>query len=55
VEVVHIRFDVCYLTTAQTPQDGLRVDELYIYKAVSIAQEFYFAMSGDVSNVGMLI
>ncbi|KAJ5854696.1 hypothetical protein N7534_007239 [Penicillium rubens] len=36
-----------YLTTAQTPQDGLRVDELYIYKAVSIAQEFYFAMTFD--------
>ncbi|CAG8304158.1 unnamed protein product [Penicillium nalgiovense] len=36
-----------YLTTAQTPQDGLRVDSLYIYKAVSIAQEFYFAMTFD--------
>jgi succinyl-CoA synthetase beta subunit len=36
-----------YLTTAQTPQDGLRVDKLYIYKAVSIAQEFYFAMTFD--------
>ncbi|CAG8908878.1 unnamed protein product [Penicillium egyptiacum] len=36
-----------YLTTAQTPQDGLKVDKLYIYKAVSIAQEFYFAMTFD--------
>ncbi|KAJ6128173.1 hypothetical protein N7471_009390 [Penicillium samsonianum] len=36
-----------YLTTAQTPKDGLRVDSLYIYKAVSIAQEFYFAMTFD--------
>lgn len=36
-----------YLTTAQTPKDGLRVDNLYIYKAVSIAQEFYFAMTFD--------
>ncbi|KAJ5193101.1 hypothetical protein N7449_009243, partial [Penicillium cf. viridicatum] len=36
-----------YLTTAQTPKDGLRVDKLYIYRAVSIAQEFYFAMTLD--------
>ncbi|CAI7606759.1 unnamed protein product [Penicillium palitans] len=36
-----------YLTTAQTPKDGLRVDKLYIYQAVSIAQEFYFAMTFD--------
>ncbi|CAI7589516.1 unnamed protein product [Penicillium glandicola] len=35
------------LTTAQTPQDGLRVDKLYIYKAVSVAQEFYIAMTFD--------
>ncbi|KAJ5593166.1 hypothetical protein N7537_010070, partial [Penicillium hordei] len=36
-----------YLTTAQTPKDGLHVDKLYIYQAVSIAQEFYFAMTFD--------
>ncbi|KAJ5511009.1 ATP-grasp fold subdomain 2 [Penicillium expansum] len=36
-----------YLTTAQTPEDGLRVDKLYIYKAMSIAQEFYLAMTFD--------
>lgn len=36
-----------YLTTAQTPKDGLRVDKLYIYQAISIAQEFYFAMTFD--------
>lgn len=36
-----------YLTTAQTPKDGLRVDNLYIYQAVSIAQEFYLAMTFD--------
>jgi succinyl-CoA synthetase beta subunit len=33
------------LTTAQTPADGLRVDKLYVYKAVSIAREFYLAMT----------
>ncbi|KAG0154678.1 hypothetical protein PDIDSM_246 [Penicillium digitatum] len=36
-----------YLTTAQTPEDGLRVDKLYINKAMAIAQEFYFAMILD--------
>ncbi|KAI3229247.1 hypothetical protein DTO012A9_4971 [Penicillium roqueforti] len=36
-----------YLTTAQTPADGLCVDKLYIVKAISIAQEFYFAMTFD--------
>ncbi|OQD69726.1 hypothetical protein PENPOL_c002G00536 [Penicillium polonicum] len=36
-----------YLTTAQTPKDGLHVDKLYIYQAVSIAQEFYLAMTFD--------
>ncbi|KXG51516.1 ATP-grasp fold, succinyl-CoA synthetase-type [Penicillium griseofulvum] len=35
------------LTTAQTPADGLRVDKLYVYKAVSIAREFYLAMTFD--------
>ncbi|KAJ9488859.1 hypothetical protein VN97_g4443 [Penicillium thymicola] len=35
------------LTTAQTPTDGLHVDKLYIYQAVSIAQEFYFGMTFD--------
>ncbi|KAJ5210175.1 ATP-grasp fold succinyl-CoA synthetase-type [Penicillium cf. griseofulvum] len=35
------------LTTAQTPADGLRVNKLYIYKAVFIAREFYLAMTFD--------
>ncbi|OQE36837.1 hypothetical protein PENCOP_c011G04532 [Penicillium coprophilum] len=36
-----------HLKTAQTPEDGLRVDKLYVYKAISIAQEFYIAITFD--------
>ncbi|KAJ5153939.1 ATP-grasp fold succinyl-CoA synthetase-type [Penicillium coprophilum] len=35
------------LKTAQTSEDGLRVDKLYVYKAISIAQEFYIAITFD--------
>lgn len=44
-----------YLTTAQTPRDGLRVDKLYIYRAVSIAQEFYFAMTLDRQHMSPVL
>ncbi|KAF7596930.1 hypothetical protein BBP40_011976 [Aspergillus hancockii] len=36
-----------YLTTSQTPPDGLLVKKLYIYKAVDIAHEYYFAVALD--------
>ncbi|KAJ5092552.1 hypothetical protein NUU61_007422 [Penicillium alfredii] len=36
-----------FLTTKQTPPEGLVVNKLYIYKAVDIAQEFYIAMTFD--------
>lgn len=36
-----------YLTTKQTPPDGILVKKLYIYKAVDVAQEFYVAMTFD--------
>ncbi|KAJ5715157.1 Succinate--CoA ligase subunit beta [Penicillium malachiteum] len=36
-----------YLTTKQTPPEGLLVKKLYIYKAVDVAQEFYVALTFD--------
>ncbi|KAJ5555398.1 hypothetical protein N7535_007832 [Penicillium sp. DV-2018c] len=36
-----------YLTTKQTPPEGLLVSKLYIYKAVAIAHEYYIAMTFD--------
>ncbi|KAJ5570240.1 uncharacterized protein N7459_009670 [Penicillium hispanicum] len=36
-----------YLTTNQTPPEGLLVKKLYIYKAVDVAQEFYVAITFD--------
>ncbi|KAB8078637.1 hypothetical protein BDV29DRAFT_152531 [Aspergillus leporis] len=36
-----------YLTTNQTPPEGLLVKKLYIYKAVDIAHEYYFAITLD--------
>ncbi|KAJ5166356.1 Succinate--CoA ligase subunit beta [Penicillium canariense] len=36
-----------YLTTNQTPPNGLLVKKLYIYKAVDVAQEFYVALTFD--------
>lgn len=36
-----------YLTTKQTPPNGLLVSKLYIYKAVDVAHEFYFAVTFD--------
>jgi succinyl-CoA synthetase beta subunit len=35
------------LTTAQTPPSGLPVHKLYIYKAVTITHEYYFAITFD--------
>lgn len=35
------------LTTQQTPPEGLLVNKLYIYQAVTITQEYYFAMTFD--------
>ncbi|KAJ6088341.1 Succinate--CoA ligase subunit beta [Penicillium sp. IBT 16267x] len=36
-----------YLTTKQTPPEGLLVNKLYIYKAVDVAQELYVALTFD--------
>ncbi|KAJ5226851.1 uncharacterized protein N7469_006857 [Penicillium citrinum] len=36
-----------YLTTKQTPPEGLLVNKLYIYKSVDIADEFYVAITFD--------
>ncbi|KAJ5280033.1 Succinate--CoA ligase subunit beta [Penicillium angulare] len=36
-----------YLTTKQTPAEGLLVKKLYIYKAVDVAQEYYVALTFD--------
>ncbi|KAJ5936919.1 Succinate--CoA ligase subunit beta [Penicillium verhagenii] len=36
-----------YLTTKQTPPEGLLVKKLYIYKAVDVAQELYVALTFD--------
>lgn len=36
-----------YLTTKQTPPEGILVKKLYIYKAVDVAQEFYLAITFD--------
>lgn len=36
-----------YLTTKQTPPEGLLVNKLYIYKSVEIADEFYVAITFD--------
>lgn len=36
-----------HLRTKQTPPEGLLVNKLYIYKAVSVAQEYYIAMTFD--------
>lgn len=36
-----------YLTTEQTPPEGLLVKKLYIYKAVDVAQEYYVALTFD--------
>ncbi|KAJ5780797.1 hypothetical protein N7457_005957 [Penicillium paradoxum] len=35
------------LTTKQTPPGGLLVNKLYIYKAVAVAHEYYFAITFD--------
>ncbi|KAE8353668.1 hypothetical protein BDV28DRAFT_147837 [Aspergillus coremiiformis] len=36
-----------YLTTKQTPPDGLLVKKLYVYKAVDVVHEYYFAVTFD--------
>lgn len=36
-----------YLTTKQTPPNGLLVEKLYIYKEVDVAHEFYFSLTFD--------
>ncbi|KAF7178194.1 hypothetical protein CNMCM7691_006866 [Aspergillus felis] len=36
-----------YLTTQQTPPNGLLVSKLYIYKAVDVEQEFYLSLMFD--------
>ncbi|PWY89166.1 succinyl-CoA synthetase beta chain [Aspergillus heteromorphus CBS 117.55] len=39
-----------YLTTTQTPPEGLLVQKLYIYRAVDVTHEFYVALTLDRSR-----
>ncbi|PYH93375.1 succinyl-CoA synthetase beta chain [Aspergillus ellipticus CBS 707.79] len=44
-----------YLTTNQTPPEGLLVQKLYIYRAVDVAHEFYVALTLDRSRCSPML